>query len=240
MNKVLLTAGVFFGCAAGMSMGACGGGSGSGGSSTSTSTTGTHSTSTGKTTTSSSSSSGTGMGGSSSSSTSGGGSGVGGSTGKCPSVPTLHAASAGSIYCGFNNSDAGPPDITCMTGQQCCVGGSIGGGNYANDDCEPWGTECMNPAGKGLAVPCEQPSDCMANDGGTGQICCLMGTQPAMDVMAGCTTVLKASGGTGTQCNVGTSCGNGNTQLCLSNTDCPMGMTCQPFHWKIIELGACM
>jgi hypothetical protein len=132
-------------------------------------------------------------------------------------------------------------NFSCDAGTECCVGGSIGGGMYAPDDCEPWGSACTNPATKGLAVPCEQPSDCMANDdAGAGQICCLMGTAPAMDVIAGCTTVLKASGGSGTKCMTATSCGNGNTQLCLSNADCPMGMTCAPFHWKIIELGACM
>jgi hypothetical protein len=126
-----------------------------------------------------------------------------------------------------------------MTGTQCCIGGSIGGGMYANDDCEPWGTACTNPPTKGLAVPCEQPADCTANDGGAGQICCLMGSQPAP--VAGCpATDLKASGGTGTQCVVGTTCGAGNTQLCLSNADCPAGKTCQAFRWKIIQIGACM
>jgi hypothetical protein len=142
------------------------------------------------------------------------------------------------IYCGF---DADGGTLSCATGTQCCIGNSIGGGKFAPDDCEPWGTQCMNPANMGLNVPCEQPSDCTANnsDAGATPICCLMGSQPAQ--VTGCDAAdLKASGGKGTQCVAGTTCGAGNTQLCLSNADCPMGMTCHAFRWKIIEMGACM
>jgi hypothetical protein len=95
----------------------------------------------------------------------------------------------------------------------------------------------MNPPGKGLAVPCQQPGDCAANDAGTGGLCCLMGTQPAQ--AAGCDAAdLKATGGTGTQCVQGASCGTGNTQLCLQDSDCG-GKKCVAFHWKIIEMGFC-
>jgi hypothetical protein len=157
-------------------------------------------------------------------------------TSSCQSDPHLHGADAGSIYCGFD--DAGN-NFSCPTGMQCCIGGSIGGGNFAPDECAPWGTACMNPANKGLAVPCEQPADCAANDGGASSVCCLMGTTPAL--VPGCdSNDYKASGGTGTQCVSGTTCGAGNAQLCLNQSDCPSGMTCTAFRWKIIQMGFCM
>jgi hypothetical protein len=154
----------------------------------------------------------------------------------CQKDPSLHGADAGSIYCGFD--DAGN-NFSCPIGMQCCIGGSIGQGNFDPDKCVPWGMACDNPTGKGLAVPCEQASDCAANDAGTNNVCCLMGTTPSQVV--GCDSAdWKAMGGTGTQCVSGTTCGTGNTQLCLQHGDCPSGMTCTAFRWKIIEMGFCM
>jgi hypothetical protein len=101
----------------------------------------------------------------------------------------------------------------------------------------------MNPANKGLAVPCEQPADCTANDGGVGDagaaLCCLMGTTPSQVPSCGSADI-KAMGGMGTQCVPSTTCGTGNTQLCLNQGDCPSGKTCTAFRWKIIEMGFCM
>jgi hypothetical protein len=243
MKKVWLIAGAFVGCVAGASLGACSSGGASGTAGNPTTTSGTQSTSTGMTTSTGSptaSSSGTATGGSTTTSTSGGGGGGGTTTSTssgttCKSDPTLHPSPGGTIYCGF---DADGGTLSCNTGEQCCVGGSLGGNMFAPDVCSTWGMPCTNPPGKGLAVPCEQPSDCTAN-GKANNICCLMGTAPAQ--VPGCDAAnLKASGGQGTQCMAATTCGAGNTQLCLADSDCPTGQTCHAFRWKIIQLGACM
>ncbi|HEY8038747.1 MAG TPA: hypothetical protein VIF15_03105, partial [Polyangiaceae bacterium] len=53
----------------------------------------------------------------------------------CGSTPGLHSDEAGTIYCGF--ADAG--SLSCPLGKECCIGGSLGGGNFGVDDCETWG-----------------------------------------------------------------------------------------------------
>ena len=63
----------------------------------------------------------------------------------CGSIPGLHANTPGDIYCGYG-TDGG--DIDCLTGNMCCLGGSIGGGMYAPQVCNPW-----NAAGVGLQQP---------------------------------------------------------------------------------------
>jgi hypothetical protein len=227
MKNGWLIAGAIVGCMVGAILGAC---SSTNSGVTTTGTT-THETTSGQSSTTSM----TGTGGSTTTTTSTGGSST--TTSSCQSDPKLHQADAGSIYCGFD--DAGN-NFSCPTGMECCIGGSLGrDAGFAPDECAPWGTACMNPANKGLAVPCEQPSDCAANDGGTGNLCCLMGTTPSQVVGCGAADI-KASGGTGTQCVQGATCGAGNTQLCLQSGDCPTGMTCTAFRWKIIEMGFCM
>ena len=197
----------------------------------------------------SSSSGNTGSGsssGGSSGSSSGGDSGV-----VCKSNPTLHTATGGSIYCGYAG-DAGAT-LTCPLGQECCIGGSLGGGLYADDTCQTWGSTCDNPApdasmSPGLQVECEQTADCTVNssagDGGTGEggagsmVCCLVGTSPAQ--VAGCPIEdQKAVGGNGTVCEQASACMTGEVQVCLQTSDCPSGQTCTPFRWKIIEMGYC-
>ena len=204
---------------------------------------------------SSSSGGGDGSGSGSSSGSSGdGGSSSGSDAGTCKSIPTVHMQTAGSIYCGFAAGDAGGT-LTCSTGQECCVGNSIGGGNYAPDECQTWGTDCTNPTadagpfGAGLPVECEQTGDCTVNGGGGeggageggagGMVCCLKGTTPTQ--VAGCPAGdIKASGGKGTACEVGSACSAGEVQVCGSDADCPSGMKCAGFRWKIIEMGFCM
>jgi hypothetical protein len=233
MNKQSLIVAAIVGSLSGVAAVACSSASSTGTTGTTTSTHHT-STSSGNTTT-------TGSGGATTSSSTGGATttttGSGGTTtSTCKSDPSLHTQAGGSIYCGF---DADGGNFSCVTGQQCCVGGNLGGNMFAPDECATWGSMCQNPSPTSAqAVPCEQPEDCTAN-GMSGAICCLMGSTPAQ--VPGCDAKdLKASGGTGTKCMAATTCGAGNTLLCLQDTDCPTGQTCHAFRWKIIEMGACM
>jgi hypothetical protein len=153
----------------------------------------------------------------------------------CGSIPTLHPTDAGEVYCGFG--DAG--SIYCGVGEQCCLGGSLGNGQFAPEQCAAFGTTCQNPpptdAGAGgIAIECMQPSDCTANDGGT--VCCLRANPPA--VVAGC-GYSKATGGTGVFCEQATACAAGESRLCESQADCPSGQTCTPFKWKLYQMGFC-
>jgi hypothetical protein len=232
---------------------ACSSSSGGGSSSSSSSGSGSSGSSSGTDGSMSSSSSG-GSGDASGSSSGGGDSGSGSSSGTCKSIPTVHASPAGSIYCGYAPGDSGAT-ITCTTGQECCIGNSIGGGNYAPDQCQTWGSDCTDPTadggpyGAGLQVLCEQTADCTVNaaggDGGSaeggagGMVCCLKGTTPMQ--VAGCPTGdLKASGGQGTACEMGSACSAGEVQVCGSDADCPSGKHCAGFRWKVIEMGFCM
>src|SRR5580704_9331281 len=127
MKKVWLIAAVGLACTMGAGLGAC---SSSGGTGNSASSSSSSSSSTG----SSSSSSGTGGSSSSSSSSSSSGSGGSDAGSTCQSDPSIHTAAAGSIFCGF---DADGGDLTCTTGNECCIGGTITGG-YAADQCSTW------------------------------------------------------------------------------------------------------
>jgi hypothetical protein len=163
----------------------------------------------------------------------------------CGVTPTLHVNTPGSMYCGYSSTGT---MLTCQTGAQCCLGGPLGGGMYAPQECDPWtggGSGCMNPVGGGaIGIACNQIADCAAN-GFTGTIaCCLQGaTVPAMP--AGC-DYLKSTHGTAIVCeDVGDSgvtagtCAAGEVQICSADVDCPSGMQCVPGKWKIFEVGFC-
>ncbi len=155
----------------------------------------------------------------------------------CKNPATPHPGTAGDVFCGYG-ADGG--SLTCSTGQQCCVGGSLGGGQYAPDDCNTWGGACDNPDGGGLPVECEQPQDCTANNK-SGAVCCLVApTGGAVNSVPGCPLDFKATGGKGTSCEMGTTCAAGDVQLCGADTDCPSSAPhCVGFRWKIIQLGYC-
>jgi hypothetical protein len=167
----------------------------------------------------------------------------------CGSTPSLHVDTPGSIFCGYD-FEAGA-DLTCATGQECCLGGSIGGGLYAQQACSTWtanGTGCTNPAdGGAIGIACSQISDCTAN-GVTGATvaCCLQGgTVPVM--APGCTypkstlgsAIVCEAAGSGGAASAGT-CAAGEIQICSADSDCPTGKTCTPGKWKIFQVGFCL
>lgn len=151
----------------------------------------------------------------------------------CGTVPTLHPAPAGSIFC-FTG-------LTCQTGQECCVGGALGTGKYAPEVCAPYGAQCPNggPApGGSPAVPveCLKTADCKANGNAGAVACCLQGaTTPASDPECG---QIHSLLGTGITCET-TACGPGETPLCEQDADCPAGKTCTPMKWRLYQLGYC-
>lgn len=160
----------------------------------------------------------------------------------CGSNPTLHADSAGTIFCGFD-FDAGA-DLNCTTGHQCCLGGLLDGGAFAEQACSTWhagGTGCTNPPGDSIGIACGQNADCTANGfSGNNVACCLQGAQgPA--VPAGC-TYPKATYGTAVVCEStsGTGCAAGEIRICSATSDCPTGMVCTPGKWKLFQVGFCM
>ena len=163
----------------------------------------------------------------------------------CGATPTLHAEPPGSIYCGFVDGGA----LTCTTGQQCCLGGALGGGAFGPELCQATGTACNNggsvDAGGSPAIPiaCMQLSDCTANGIATAKACCLQGAiAPAP--LPGC-TYPKASRGTAIVCETaaGSSpvpCAAGEVQMCISQADCPTGTTCTAGRWKVYQVGFCL
>jgi hypothetical protein len=180
-------------------------------------------------------------GGASSSGGEGGGSSGGdaGTGPDCGNTPSLHATEAGTIFCGYEPD--GGPAIDCPTGKQCCLGGALGGGTYAPEECVTWGTACTNPADGGIPIACGQISDCTANGQAGATACCLQGATVA--TVAGC-GFPKYSHGTGIVCEgdgggAATACAAGETQICTSQADCPAGKTCTAGKWKIYQLGFC-
>jgi hypothetical protein len=167
----------------------------------------------------------------------------------CGSTPHQHLTEAGSIFCTFG--DAG--DVFCPTGQQCCLGGSLGkGAGYAPDECAPFGGSCDNPAdGGGIPILCNQVSDCVANGVTAATACCLQGA--SMNAIKGC-NFPKYSGGTAIVCegdggapaagdsggSAAGECAAGEVQICIEDSDCPAGKTCTYGKWKIYQLGFCM
>ena len=164
---------------------------------------------------------------------------------ECGSSPTLHVDEAGSIYCGFGDGGA----LVCAAGQECCLGGALGGSQFAAQACADFGAACPNvgvPEAGAPAIPieCEQISDCVANGIGQPVACCLQGaTAPA--VTPGC-TYPKSTMGTAIVCESSGAgvtpgaCATGEVQMCSSQADCPAGMTCMPGRWKIFEVGFCL
>ncbi len=160
----------------------------------------------------------------------------------CGSNPTLHVDTAGTIFCGFD-FDAGA-DLSCTTGQQCCLGGMLDGGAFAEQACSTWqagGTGCTNPPADAIGIACGQNADCTANGfSGSNVACCLQGASgPA--VPPGC-TYPKATLGTAVVCEStsGNGCAAGEIQICSSTSDCPTGKTCTAGKWKIFQVGFCM
>jgi hypothetical protein len=164
----------------------------------------------------------------------------GGSGMDCGSTPSPHPSMGGSmsLYCPFGPDDAGKgsgPPIKCDSPtQHCCLGGSIGGGEFAPSECAATGSACSNGGTSEAGatdIPCEVPQDCAM----AGMACCAIGGSPTL--VAGC-GYYQERGLSGTTCAA--SCGAGQFQLCGTNTDCPMGMTCTGFKSKGMQLGFCM
>ncbi|HEY6462134.1 MAG TPA: hypothetical protein VIY73_18335, partial [Polyangiaceae bacterium] len=190
-----------------------------------------------------------------------GGNGDGGSTGEtgagdassndaglldCGASPTLHEDEAGSIFCGFN----GTADLYCGVGQECCLGGALGGGTFAPQECATRDTVCPNAAAldagaAAIPIACGQLADCTANGATSAVACCLQGAT-APTVVVGC-SYPKATEGTAVVCESSDAgatgpqpCAQGEVQMCSSQADCPTGTTCTPGKWKIFQVGFCM
>jgi hypothetical protein len=196
-----------------------------------------------------SSGSGSSSGASGSGSTSSGGSGGPIDAGSvpdaaCGATPTLHQTPPGTIYCG--TFDAGA--LLCTTGRECCLGGLVGAGVFAPDECSTFGTACTNGAPdaggtSGIPIHCNQVADCHVNGQGSTS-CCLRGG--ALMSVPGC-GYPKVSGGTDVVCEISAQlaggvspCGAGEVQVCSSQLDCPTGTTCTAGKWKIFQLGFCL
>ena len=183
-----------------------------------------------------SSSGGSSSSGSSSGSTSSsGGSSDGGTGVDCGSIPGLHVDEAGTIYCGF--ADAG--DLSCPVGQQCCLGGEQGKGNYFPQICATWGNAaaCTNgstpEAGAdnfpAIPIECNQVSDCTINGATSATACCLQGGIGPTAV-AGCSyskvsegTAIVCEGADGGAADAATACQAGEVQNLLVEPRLPRG-----------------
>jgi hypothetical protein len=164
----------------------------------------------------------------------------------CGSLPTLHEDEGGTIYCGFA-ADGGVLD--CPTGQQCCLGGSTGGGVFLPDECTSRGAACANGGAPDAGIPaipiaCTQIADCTAN-GVAAVACCLQGAS-APAPQPGC-SYPRSKGGSAIVCETGTAgttapaaCATGEVNICSSQADCPSGKTCTPGKWKIFQVGFCL
>jgi hypothetical protein len=162
----------------------------------------------------------------------------------CGSTPTLHLDPAGTIFCGYG-SDGGKVD--CLTGTQCCLGGELGGGLFAPEQCAARSAMCSTggqvDAGGSLAIPiaCMQIADCAANGVTGASACCLQGASSPSAVSC---TYPKAQGGAAVVCETGGAspgtCAAGETQICSSQSDCPSGTTCTAGKWKLFQVGFCL
>jgi hypothetical protein len=158
----------------------------------------------------------------------------------CGSPPTLHLELPGTIFCGFG-ADGGL--LTCDVGEECCLGGALGGGMYAAQVCQATGSTCTLGTGP-IPIACNQGADCTANGVGGAVACCLQGAKgPAPK--PGC-TYPAAQDGTAVACETSGPapgpgvCAAGEIQICESQADCPTGTTCVPGKWKIFQVGFCM
>jgi hypothetical protein len=170
----------------------------------------------------------------------------GGALSDCGSSPTLHADEAGSLFCGFD----GVQDLYCSTGQECCLGGALGGGSFATQQCATLGATCPNEgapdAGQpAIPVACGQIADCNANGVSHAVACCLQGAAAPADE-PGC-SYPRATLGTAVVCESSDAgatgplpCAASEVQMCSSQADCPSGKTCTPGKWKIFQVGFCL
>jgi hypothetical protein len=153
----------------------------------------------------------------------------------CGSIPTLHEGTAGSIYC--------DSQLTCSGHEQCCLGGALGGGQYAADSCVALGGSCSNggqpSAGgsPGIPIECEQVSDCRTNGATSAVSCCLQSATTPADP-PGC-SYPRATLGSSVVCET-TACADGEATVCSSQADCPAGKTCTPGKWKTLQIGFCL
>jgi hypothetical protein len=161
----------------------------------------------------------------------------------CGSIPMVHVNPAGDISCG-RGADGGVLDCLASAGDGlCCLGGSIGGGQYAPDTCSPnLMVGCSNgapDAGGTAAIPiqCNQVADCAANGFQGAGSCCLQGAS-APSIVPGC-GYLRSKGGTAIVCEANAVCAAGESQICSSPADCPQGTTCTPGKWKLFQPGFC-
>jgi hypothetical protein len=155
----------------------------------------------------------------------------------CGAIPVLHQRPGGTLYCG---SDADGGVLLCATGQECCLGGSLGGALYAPWVCAPFGTACPNggDAGPALPIMCNQIADCVANGVAGAMSCCLQGASAPADV-PGC-TYPKSTGGAAVVCETSAQCAPGEVRFCASQVDCPGGTTCTAGKWKGTQPGFCL
>jgi hypothetical protein len=183
------------------------------------------------------------------SSSGGSGSSSGGMTGAdCGAkIPALHPNPAGDIYCGYLPGDSGAAlDCVADSGTGwCCLGGSLGGGQYAPQICASNSAGCLadgNPDGgkPGLPIQCNQISDCAGNGMPGATACCLQGASEETcmgnftKAFGGSAIVCEGSGG-----GSATACVAGEIQICSTAADCPTGTTCKPGKWKLYDLGFC-
>ncbi len=155
----------------------------------------------------------------------------------CGAPPSLQPQQGGTIFCGASSAGVA---LLCDSQEECCLGGTLGAGQYAPEECAPLGATCTNGTGP-IAIACNQIADCR-QDGLASTACCLQGAHET--TVAGC-GYPKFSGGTAIACEGSgggspTSCAAGETQVCSSQADCPTGTTCTAGKWKIYQLGFCL
>ena len=158
--------------------------------------------------------------------------GDGGPGNDCGSTPSLHPGDGGSIYCPFG-PDGSALHCAAAT-QECCIGGKIGTNQFAESNCETWGTACTNPADGGRQLECGEALDCTGNNHGT--TCCATGALPA--IKAGCGYYAESPGLKGSTCSAA-ACAAGQFQMCATDAECGAGKTCTPFKTLGMQLGFC-
>jgi len=175
-----------------------------------------------------------------------GGSSGGGDAGlDCGATPLLHRNDAGSILCAYAEAGA----LDCPVGEECCLGGSIAG-QPAATGCAAFGAVCTNgSAGDGgtdqpaIPIECAQISDCTANGLATATACCLKSATKdsvacAFPTYSGGTAIV-CEGDAGAGGKDAGACAPGETQICSSPADCPVGKTCVAGRWKLLQMGFC-
>jgi hypothetical protein len=131
------------------------------------------------------------------------------------------------------------------------MGGSIGGGQFAPDECVSFGGACTNPPdGGAIAIECNQISDCRARGNPGATACCLQGSTSCYSNYtcpggpAGACAFPKYRGGRQVACEgtgggAATACASGELQVCQADVDCPGGTHCVAGKWKWYEVGFC-